>query len=326
LVSVIVPTYNRAALLPYLFDALARQLYPASRMELVVVDNSSSDDTEEVVNRWKGALPFPTHFHRHENRGPAASRNLGAAHARGQILAFTDSDCIPGNDWLRNAVRGFLGETGLVCGPITAAASSAPVGVLYTYLDETTAETGLYPTANFVVRRDAFEAVSGFDESFGLFPWGGLKGGEDTDLAWRIKRAGFGVRFLGDVSVRHQPTGLSPRSWLLRPVRVQILPQLIRSIPELRGTFLWRRFFVSRLHFQFHLAWIGVAVAAATRRRLPLLATVPWLLGIKPVVAQEARRGGPARALVSTGLITEGFVMHTLVLIIASIRHRRVVL
>jgi len=326
LISVIVPTYNRASLLPFLFHALAQQVYPADRMELLLVDNSSSDDTEAVVAQWTAVLPFPVRFYRKENRGPAASRNLGAAQARGEILAFTDSDCTPRPDWLRNAARGFGDDVGLVCGPIRTVQTPARVSTLFTYLDETNHENGLYPTANLVVRRQVFEAVGGFDESFGLFPWGGLKGGEDTDLAWRIRRAGHRARFLPDVLVLHQPTGLNASAWLLRPIRVQILPRLVRQVPELRQTFLWRRFFVSRLHFQFHLAWTSLALAAATRRRPLVLGTIPWLFGIRRLISVEARRGGPLRAALAFGLITEGFVMHTLVLIVASIRHRRLVL
>src|SRR5260370_16324937 len=94
-VSVVIPTYNRASVLPYLFDALGKQVYPAVRMEAIVVDNSSSDDTEAVVSRWRQALPFPVTFHRKENRGPAASRNAGASLARGEIIAFTDTHCRP---------------------------------------------------------------------------------------------------------------------------------------------------------------------------------------------------------------------------------------
>src|SRR2546421_3162624 len=118
LVSVIVPTYNRAAVLPYLFEAVGRQLYPSASMELIVVDNSSKDDTEAVVDRWRTALPFEVRFYRKENRGPAASRNYSAARARGSILAFTDSDCIPDPCWLRNAAAAFASrDVGIVCGP-----------------------------------------------------------------------------------------------------------------------------------------------------------------------------------------------------------------
>jgi glycosyltransferase involved in cell wall biosynthesis len=323
---VIVPTFNRAAVLPYLFDALGRQIYPAERMEVIVVDNSSVDDTEAVVRDWQRGLPFAVRFRRKANDGPAASRNVGASMARGELLAFTDSDCIPHPDWVRNAVRAFEADTGLVCGPITIAQAAPSAGAFDAYLDETRSESGLYPTANFVIRRDLFEAAGGFDERFGLFPWGGLKGGEDTDLAWRIRRNGHRIRFVEDVAVRHQRTASTPLASLLRPVRVQILPRLIRSIPELRRTLLYKRFFVSRLHLEFHLAWMGAGLAIATRRGLPLIAAVPWLLGVRPLVAAEARRGGPARALASSLLIIEGFAMHTLVLIAASIRHRRVVL
>src|SRR5258708_5952897 len=82
-VTVVVPTYNRAKTLPFLFESLAKQHYPADRMELIVVDNSSNDNTEEVVEQWKQVFPFRARFSRKDNKGPAASRNYGAARAEG---------------------------------------------------------------------------------------------------------------------------------------------------------------------------------------------------------------------------------------------------
>src|SRR5260370_37755009 len=117
--SVIVPAYNRSRALPHLFTALAHQLYPADRMELIVVDNSSSDDTEQVVERWARVLPFQVRFYRKDNKGPAASRNYGAARARGDGLAFTDSDCLPVPARLRGAARGLPGGRGHGWGPCT---------------------------------------------------------------------------------------------------------------------------------------------------------------------------------------------------------------
>src|SRR5258708_32955818 len=93
-VSVVVPTRNRAAWLSYLFDALSRQVYASDLVEVVIVDNSSGDNTREVVNRWAQVLPFPVRFFVKANEGPAAARNYGAARPTGDVLAFTDSDCM----------------------------------------------------------------------------------------------------------------------------------------------------------------------------------------------------------------------------------------
>src|SRR5207245_2886052 len=106
-ISVVVPTYNRARVVADLHGALARQVYPASCMEIIVIDNSSTDGTEEVVRDCQAALPISVRFIRKPNDGPAASRNVGARHARGDVIAFTDSDCLPDPNWLRNAARAF---------------------------------------------------------------------------------------------------------------------------------------------------------------------------------------------------------------------------
>ena len=224
-----VPTYNRASVLPYLFDALGKQVYPADRMEAIVIDNSSDDNTEAVVLRWREALPFPVVFRRKENRGPAASRNLGAALAKGEVLAFTDSDCLPSPGWLRAAARHFAAGAGLVCGPILPRQREGAPGLMASQLPATNRDDGLYPTANLLVRRGALEEAGGFNEDLGLHPWGDLVAGEDADLAWRVKRTGVRAIFddlaaSGDGRASETaPTGCctlrSPRS-ACRPPRV----------------------------------------------------------------------------------------------------------
>jgi glycosyltransferase involved in cell wall biosynthesis len=321
-----VPTYNRAALLPFLFDALGRQVYPADRIELIVVDNSSSDGTEEVVRRWGEALPFPVTFRRKENRGPAASRNLGASLARGDILAFTDSDCIPDRAWIANAMQVFRTDVDIVCGPMVGLAR-AERGIYSTQYKESVRDTGLYPAGNLFFRRRWFDQVGGFDERYGIYPWGGLVAGEDTDLVWRAKRSGAKATFAGDVVVGHQPSPPPPllaRS--LQPVVLQIFPHLLRSVPELRRTYLWRGYFMSPTHLGFDVALAGVVAAAATRRRLALLATVPWLVMMRHALSEEWIRGGPVAAGKCLAFLVQQYATGTVVLAAASARYRRLVL
>jgi glycosyltransferase involved in cell wall biosynthesis len=325
-VSVIVPTYNRAALLPSLFLALQSQVYRADHLELIVVDNSSDDDTVAVVERWAAALPFPVTFRRKENRGPAASRNLGASLARGDVLAFVDSDCIPEPSWIYSAVRAFTPDVDIVCGSMIGLSSSEP-GMFGVQLKESLTDTGLYPSGNLFFRRECFEAASGFDERFGIYPWGGLVAGEDTDLVWRAKRSGANAVFVSDVVVGHQPTrppALVPL--LLEPVILQIFPRLLRTVPELRQTYLWHRYFMSAQQFRFDAALGGAIVAARTRRAWPLLAAIPWLLSIRHAVRLEWRRGGALAAARCFALLVQQFTTGTTVLMAASVRYRRVVL
>lgn len=326
LVSVIVPTYNRASVLPYLFAALAGQVYPASRLELIVVDNSSSDDTEAVVRRWSGVLPFPVSFFRKANNGPAASRNYGAARSHGEIIAFTDSDCVPAPHWVQSAVRGFAEGAGLVCGPLVPKQRPGDPTLFFSQVPMLTDDRGLYPTANLFVRRAAFHAAGGFDERLALYPWGGLVGGEDTDLAWRLRRKREPAIFSPAVRVGHLATPLSVRQWVLRPFILFSLPLLLRSIPELRQTLLWRGYFLTRIHFLFNVAWLGAVAALITGSPLPLVAVLPWLYDARVVFLYDFRRGALVRGASVLALTIVQFLMTTVVLVAGSIRYRRAVL
>jgi glycosyltransferase involved in cell wall biosynthesis len=92
-VSVIIPTFNRASFLPKTLDSVYRQEYRP--VELVLVDDGSTDDTESVVTRWADAHRGPTFDVRYlyqENSGPSAARNLGILRSEGEYLQFLDSD------------------------------------------------------------------------------------------------------------------------------------------------------------------------------------------------------------------------------------------
>lgn len=86
LISVIIPTYNASRKLPYSIDSALNQTYPNS--EIIVVDDGSSDDTEQLIRRR-----YPTVRYIHQpNGGPAKARNTGIAAARGALIAFLDAD------------------------------------------------------------------------------------------------------------------------------------------------------------------------------------------------------------------------------------------
>ncbi len=85
-VSVVIPAYNNAALLPETLDGVRRQT--VTDFEIVVVDDGSTDDTAEVVRRYDPSIRYA----RQENRGPAAARNAGVSLARGEFIAFCDHD------------------------------------------------------------------------------------------------------------------------------------------------------------------------------------------------------------------------------------------
>jgi glycosyltransferase involved in cell wall biosynthesis len=110
LVSVIIPTCNRRAMLEKCLDALRRQTYPD--YELIVVDDCSTDDTAQFLRDFAERHPqlrFRT-FRNARHAGANPSRNRGVRAASGAFVAFLDSDCIARKDWLQNLMRGFTSQ------------------------------------------------------------------------------------------------------------------------------------------------------------------------------------------------------------------------
>jgi glycosyltransferase involved in cell wall biosynthesis len=99
-VSVIIPVYNDAERLQKCLSALKEQTYPQDLYEVIVVDNASDKSIEAIVEQYKQAV---TTYEKQP--GSYAARNQGISLAKGEIFAFTDSDCIPAKDWLENGVN-----------------------------------------------------------------------------------------------------------------------------------------------------------------------------------------------------------------------------
>src|SRR4051794_19726519 len=97
--SVIIPTRDRPEQLVACLRSLGALAYPRDRFEVIVVDDGSTTALEPIVGRSRGELHLA--LLKQSNAGPAAARNTGAAHAKGEFLAFIDDDCSPASDWLQ---------------------------------------------------------------------------------------------------------------------------------------------------------------------------------------------------------------------------------
>ena len=98
--SVIVPAYNSAQTIIGCINALKAQDY-GGKFEIIVVDDGSKDSTTQIAKK-SGAKVFSQ-----PNAGPAKARNLGAENAKGEILLFTDADCVPEKNWLQEMLQPF---------------------------------------------------------------------------------------------------------------------------------------------------------------------------------------------------------------------------
>lgn len=276
-VTVVVPTYNRAVSLADTLDRLLGQDYPTDRLDLVIVDNSSTDDTEAVVQTAQRRSPFPLRYFRKENRGPAAARNFGIAQSGGEIVGFTDSDCHVPPTWVREAVGRFQAGVGLVSGPIRPIwPEHHRLGFFQHQIGEVVRESPLYPTANAFFRRKALTHVGGFEEQFGAFAWGPPAGGEDTDLAWRVKAAGYRSAFAESVYVEHEASAVGVKTWLLTPLTAQVFPRLVAHNPELRERYLFWRIFLGWGNILFYIGVFGGILGCRRSPRWLLLA-LPWI-------------------------------------------------
>lgn len=325
-VTVIVPTYNRAGPLSDTLAHLSAQDYPADRVEIVVVDNSSEDNTEEVVRQAAANSPFPVRFYRKDNQGPAASRNYAIARSTGEVIAFTDSDCTMASDWLRQGVSLLRPGVGLVAGTVRPINNPQRVPGFFYHQISHTREDYIYATANAFYRRKVVAELGGFNEHFGTYPWGMPVGGEDTDLAWRARRAGYDAVFAPELVVSHQASNLPPIAWMLEPIRSFVLPGLVREIPEIRKG-LWNRYFLSRDHAFFY-PLIGSVIAWSTgRKKTALVLALPWVIEQRSLINRDVRN--PRRwwrIPVKFGLMAERHAVLTLTIVASSIKHRTIVL
>lgn len=198
--SVVVPTFNRSSTLRQTLGALIAQDYPD--YEVIVVDDGSTDDTSEMVRQ-----AFPSvRYLRQSNRGPAAARNAGIQAANGEIVAFTDDDCLPPYDWLTRLADGYARypEVAGVGGYLEAPTEVLRHNILARYERYMTREhygardeevVGGFEcpaggTCNMSYRRSVLLAVGGFDEGFRY------AAGEDADLKWRICQRGCRLLYI----------------------------------------------------------------------------------------------------------------------------------
>ncbi len=192
-VSVVVPTYNRARLLVLLLQSLQEQSYPPNCFEVIIVDDGSTDETEQVVKRFAATAPFPIVYLRQPQKGPAAARNLGIRHSRGDLIAFADSDVTVANDWIANAVAYFQKQqVDGVEGRTEACGTETPFAHRAHNLNG-----GQFLTCNIFYTKAILQKVGGFDERFRA------PHREDSDLAWRILEVGGRIVFAPDVVAFH---------------------------------------------------------------------------------------------------------------------------
>jgi glycosyltransferase involved in cell wall biosynthesis len=270
-VSVVVPTYRRADLLDRCLSALATQDCDGSDYEIIVADDAASDETRRQVEKWaRSARCAVRHVAVKGRHGPAAARNAGWRTALGEIIAFTDDDCVPDRQWVRAGAAVLSTD----CSAPAAAWGRVRMPLPTQPTDYERNEAGLehaeFVTANCFVRRDVLEAVGGFDERF-TAAWR-----EDADLYFTLLERAYRVIHVPVALVVHP---VRSASWgiSLRQQRKSVFNALLhKKHPKLYRQKIQRR---PPWHYYASTAALGFAVGAGIGgTTLPMTAgLLAWL-------------------------------------------------
>jgi len=203
-VSVIIPVKNRPQDIQECLTGLTFLDYPKDKVEIIVVNDGSSNSTRKVIQAFniRG-------IHLPQSIGASACRNLAAKEAKGDLLGFTDSDCVPHPQWLRELSPYFNEEkVGIVGGTVSnfynrssldryeEVKSSLNMGPLPFRIEEGALSSAYVPSCNLLIRKRVFFDAGGFQED--------LTVGEDVDLCWRTRKLGYHLLYIPRGKIDHK--------------------------------------------------------------------------------------------------------------------------
>jgi glycosyltransferase involved in cell wall biosynthesis len=283
-VSIIIPAYNEEACLPLCLKSIADQDWPKTHLEVIVIDNGSFDSTCDIA-RASGAIVLQD-----DTKNVSGLRNLGAGHARGDILAFVDADCVVSPDWVACAARYFEDDT-------VAAWGSAPkIPENATWVQNTwfivrqkkthVADVDWLESMNLFVAKKVFMKAGGFDES--------LETCEDVDFSYRVSAYG---KIVSDPSIKVIHLGeaatmaefFKKELWRGRSnfsgafahgISLKELPSL--AVPVYFGIFLPACLIFLMFHFTAATGWMVLAAIC-----FPILPALYQLRGKKTDLTQK---------------------------------------
>lgn len=197
-VTVVVPAYNAVRTIEQCLSALMKQSYPRELYEVIVVDDGSTDQTSHIIRQ------FPVRYLHQDNQGPATARNAGAAAGTGDILLFTDADCVPDPHWIEEMSAAFADPQVMA---VKGAYRSTQPELVARFaqiefeerfdLLEKAGTTDMVDTYAAGYRYHLFRQLGGFDTRFPV------ANNEDTELSYRMAAAGHRMVFAPRAIVFH---------------------------------------------------------------------------------------------------------------------------
>ncbi len=242
-VSIIVAVYNGADMIGTCIESLLNQDYPADKYDIIIVENGSTDNTAEVVQR------YPIRFVQSRARGKQAALNLAIGHSDAEIIAMTDADCIADPQWLSRLVQPYSdpevgGVGGLIAPYVHAKRSiierfSELQNPLINYMSGDNEFLPHLYGANCSYRRVLLNQVGNYDTRLPI--------SDDTDICWRVQiKTGKRIVYAEDAIIYHHHR--STRQGLARQyyhygygeIIIDALYQRLPGYPRTLPVQLWR--------------------------------------------------------------------------------------
>ncbi|MGF1489458.1 MAG: glycosyltransferase [Prochloraceae cyanobacterium] len=292
-ISVIIPVYNDSQRLKICLEALENQTYPQDLYEIIVIDNNSEENIQTAVDR------FPhVKLTSEKKRGSYAARNRGITLAKGEIFAFTDSDCIPATNWLEMGIKRLksAANCGLVGGKIEIFfqdphnPTAAEIYDAATNLQQKKyiEEYKYGATANLFTWKKVFEDVGYFDSN--------LKSGGDGEWGVRVYDRGYLLVYGDDVCIAH------PARYSLAELAKKVIRQTggtydkTKDKQEIKLTELFKN--LLQLRPPLRSAYRKVAsnpVLKNNRQKLQLFFAIVYLHYIKNIEKIRLQLGGRSK-------------------------------
>ncbi len=194
--------------------------------------DSSDDDTEKIVQQH---FPDIRLVHLDEKTFPGAGRNMGAKHAKGEVLAFTDADCMPADDWLLKIWNSLQNDKNIIGGSVENGRPESVISRAEHYIEfREFSNTGqerqmrFLPSCNFAIKRDIFEQSGGFPD---------VRASEDVLFANKLLRQNYSIWFDPDIRIKHlNRNRLQP--YLANQYMLGKYSAVVRKISPMPGSFL----------------------------------------------------------------------------------------
>lgn len=199
-ISLVIPVYNANSTIALCLESIQKLSYPKNKLEVIVIDNGSSDGSDLIARKFDVRF-----FYEKSMKSSYQARNTGVKNAKGELIAFTDSDCIVSTDWLLNLIKDWDDNSiGCFAGEII---SYKPRSLVEQFSDRygILRQDGMLchsykpysATANSAYRKEVFDRIGYFNPR--------LISGGDADLSWRMqKETELKIKFIPDAIVYHK--------------------------------------------------------------------------------------------------------------------------